>query len=81
MPLVLPFRTSTYARTVYLYGTDTLARIATVAPEYVEPIKQYAAVTWTDKDITEALEKGYITQSEYDSTLEYKYPSQPEPEV
>jgi len=65
---VYPFRTSSYARAIYLYGTTTFSLIV---QEYVEPVKQYAAVTFSLAQIDNALLVGYITQQEYDDTIAY----------
>lgn len=60
---------STYARDIYLFGNRTFAQI----PEpYVEPVKEYAAKTYRQDQIDNALEKGWITQQEYDDTMSYK---------
>jgi len=67
-PAILNFRTSTYARNIYLYGNTTFSAIPT---EYVEPVKQYAAVTFSITQIDNALTQGWITQQEYDDTIAY----------
>lgn len=60
---------STYARDIYIFGNRTFAQI----PEpYVEPVKEYAAKTYRQDQIDNALEKGWITQQEYDDTMSYK---------
>lgn len=69
---VLEFRRNTYARNIYLYGTNSFQ---TVPTEYVEPIKQYAAATFSNEQIKNALDKGWITQQEYDDTMAIKYPA------
>jgi hypothetical protein len=66
---VLSFRTSTYSRSIYLYGTS---KLTTIPSEYVEPVKQHAAATYTHAQLDNALAKGFITQQEYDETVEYK---------
>jgi hypothetical protein len=66
---VLTFRTSTYARNIYLYGTYTFAQ---VPADYVVPVKQYAAATFSLSQIDNALASGYITQQEYDDTIAYR---------
>lgn len=68
-PNVLAFRTSTYARNIYLYGTYTFAQLPT---EYVEPVKQYAAATFSLSQIDNALASEYISQQEYDDTIAYR---------
>lgn len=58
-----------YAINIYLYGNRIFATIPT---EYHEPVKQYAAQTFTQEQIYNALVNGWITQQEYDETLAYK---------
>ncbi|KIQ93894.1 hypothetical protein LH47_02044 [Anoxybacillus thermarum] len=58
-----------YAINIYLYGNRTFATIPT---EYHEPVKQYAAQTFTQEQIYNALVNGWITQQEYDETMAYK---------
>jgi hypothetical protein len=69
MATVLPFRTSTFARSIFLYGTN---KLATIPAEYVEPVKEYAAATYTQAQLDHALAQGFITQQEYDDTVAYK---------
>jgi hypothetical protein len=58
-----------YAKAIYLDGTKKFSEIR---PEYVEPVKQYAATNYTNEQIQNALTMGYITQQEYDDTIAYK---------
>ncbi|AZU61086.1 hypothetical protein [Neobacillus mesonae] len=67
--MILGFRTSTYARDIYLYGNRTFAQVPV---EYTEPIKEYAANTFSDAQLLSALTNGWVTQQEYDDTLAYK---------
>jgi predicted DNA-binding ArsR family transcriptional regulator len=66
--MILSFRTSTYARSIYIFGTD---RLANIPSEYVEPVKQYSAKNYTREQIDNALAQGWITQEEYDQTITY----------
>ena len=66
--LILAFRTSTYARNIYLYGNTTLDAIPA---EYYIPVEQYAAATFTRTQIDNALAQGWITQAQYDETIAY----------
>lgn len=60
---------STYARDIYLFGNRTFAQI----PEpYVEPVKEYAAKAFRQDQIDNALEKGWISEQEYEDTMSYK---------
>lgn len=61
--------TKAYAQAIYLDGTKKFSEIR---PEYVEPVKQYAAANYTQEQIDNALATGYITQQEYDETIAYK---------
>lgn len=67
--MILSFRTSSYARDIYLYGNRTFAD---VPAEYHEPIKVYAVNTFTQEQIDNALTQGWITQEQYDQTMTYK---------
>jgi hypothetical protein len=62
------FRTSTYARNIYLYGNTNFASIPV---EYHEPVKQHAAASYSEYQIVSALQRGWITQEEYDQTMAY----------
>lgn len=64
--MIYAFRTSTYARDIYLYGNRTFTQIPA---EYVQPVKQYAADTFTDAQISTALTRGWISESEYAETM------------
>ena len=66
---VYTFLVRAYARNIYLYGNR---RFSDILPEYVEPVKQYAAQTFTQEQIDYALAQGWITQQEYDETMAYK---------
>ena len=58
-----------YTRAIYLDGTKKFSEIRT---EYVEAVKQYAAANYTQIQLDNALEKGFISQTEYDETIAYK---------
>lgn len=73
--MILPFRTSTYARNIYLSGTT---QFSTIPTEYVDPVKQYAADTYYIDDITNAADKGWITTAERDETLALKDENDPQ---
>lgn len=65
---MLSFLRNTYSRNIYLYGTTKLEN---VMAGYEEPVKKYAAVTYTKKQIDQALEAEFITQEQYDDTVAY----------
>lgn len=68
---IYTWRVSTYARDIYLYGNRTLTDNPLNPRDYIEPIKMYAAATFSRAQIDEALEYGFITQQEYDDTIAY----------
>lgn len=70
-----------YAKAIYLDGTRTLS---TILPDYIEPVKVYAATGITNGihypivfngytllQIEEALAEGRITETEYNETIAY----------
>jgi predicted RNA-binding protein associated with RNAse of E/G family len=69
---IYTWRTSSLARDIYLYGNRTFQQVPV---EYVEPIKQYAANTFDQDDLDNALTNGWITQQEYNDTMAYKNPA------
>lgn len=71
---LLSFRTSTYARNIYTFGSTTFDSIPT---EYHEAVKQYGASTYTDELIKDAYDKLYINEQECNETMAYKYPAEP----
>jgi hypothetical protein len=59
---------STYARDIYIFGNRNFSQI----PEaYVEPVKKYAAASYRQDQIENALTQGWITQQEFDDTMAY----------
>lgn len=57
-----------YAGAIYKDGTRTFA---TIRPEYVEAVKQYAAASFTLAVIDNALAVGYISEQEWAETIAY----------
>jgi hypothetical protein len=55
-----------YAKAIYIDGTK---RFADIRPEYVDPVKQYAASSYSLAQIDNALAQTYISQAEYDDTI------------
>ena len=66
---LLGFRTSTYARNIYMSGTTSFGSIP---EEYREAVKEYAATNYPDDYLQYARENGFITEQEYQETLAYK---------
>ncbi len=69
-PNVLAFRASTYARNIYMFGTNRLTArdgFVGVPAEYYTPVEQYAKNNYP-ADIQNALEMTWISQQEYDET-------------
>lgn len=63
---IYPSLTLAYAKAIYLGGTK---RFSDIRPEYVEPVKQYAAANYTMEEIDNALVQGFITELEYQETI------------
>jgi hypothetical protein len=61
-----------YSYSIYIDGVRTFA--ATNESYHVE-IKTYAATNFTDAQIINAVDKGWVTQAEYDETQSIKYPN------
>ena len=62
---IYPFRTSNYARNIYIYGTARLTArdgFTGVAAGYYTPVEQYAANNYTLTDIDNALAMTWINQ-------------------
>jgi hypothetical protein len=55
-----------YAKAIYIDGTK---HFADIRPEYVDPVKQYAATSYSLAQIDNALAQTYISQAEYDDTI------------
>jgi len=69
---ILPFRTSTYAITIYKNGTNRLTArdgFAGVAAGYYTPVEQYAKNNFSQTDLDYALAKTWITEQEYEETM------------
>lgn len=71
---LLSFRTSTYARNLYIFGNTSFDSIPA---EYHEAVKQFAAANYTDEEIKEAYDNLYINEQEYNATMAYKHPVEP----
>jgi hypothetical protein len=69
---IYTFRTNTYARNIYLYGTERLTArdgYNGVPAEYYVPVEQKAAELYSNEQIGNALTQGWINQTEYDETM------------
>lgn len=69
---VYPFRTSTYARNIYLFGTNRLTArdgFVGVPTEYYIPVEQYAKNNFLQSDIENALAMTWINDQEYNETI------------
>lgn len=62
-----------YALCVYQIGTR---KLTTVHVDYVEAVKEFAALNYAYELIDAALVKGYITEQEYQETIAYKSQTQ-----
>lgn len=67
-----------YATNIYWTGKNSFANISLTRPEYVEPVKEYAAKSYYIEDIDSSLTKGYITPQEHADTLALKTPDDPQ---
>lgn len=68
----LKFRTITYAKTIFVYGTNRLTAregFSGVADGYYLEVEKYGAETYTQDQITLALASGWINQQEYDEIM------------
>lgn len=85
MALAIVSLTKSYASTIYISG---LKRYSEIRPEYVEPVKIYASTGkindvnnpvgftgYTDAEISNAFNKGWITEQEFNETMAMKYPN------
>lgn len=74
---VLSFKVGTYARQIYLAGTQRFTArdgYTGIPFEYHEPVMKYAVANFYLFDIDNALSKGWISQEEYEQTLSYGEP-------
>lgn len=69
---VLSFLTKSYAQNVYIFGNRKFE--GGVPAEYHQPVKEYAAATYSDQQIDTSLASEYITQWEYEDTMAIKHP-------
>ncbi|WP_046180399.1 hypothetical protein [Domibacillus tundrae] len=76
---VLSFMTKSYAQNVYIYGNRKFE--GGVPLEYHQPVKEYAAVTYSDLQIDASLANQYVTQPEYEETMAIKHPPEETAEV
>ena len=68
MAAIYSFRTSTYARNIYIFGTTSFDSIPI---EYHEPSKQYAAANYTRTQIDTSYKNLWINEQEFQQTLSY----------
>lgn len=69
---ILPFRTSTFAMNIYIFGTNRLTArdgFSGVPPEYYAPVEQYARNNFTEAQIQNALGMTWINDQEYNETM------------
>lgn len=68
---VHPLLMKSYANAIYM---STSRKFSDIPEEYVVPVKQYAAATFSDNVILFAYIENRITTQEYNETMRYKYP-------
>ena len=69
---ILVFRTSSYALSIYSFGTNRLTArdgFSGVKDGYYTPVEQFAANNLSQNVIDNALAMDWITQQEYDETI------------
>ncbi|PKM67066.1 MAG: hypothetical protein CVU95_08250 [Firmicutes bacterium HGW-Firmicutes-2] len=69
--MILQFRVQTYARAIYVFGTNRLTTrdgYPGLADGYYPEVQRYASKTYTTEQLDIALASGWITQAEYDET-------------
>lgn len=72
---VYSFRTNTYARNIYYFGTERLTArdgFNGIPAEYYVPVEQRASEIYSTEQLQLALKKGWINQQEYDETIALK---------
>jgi hypothetical protein len=72
--MTLPFRVSSYAQGIYIFGNNRLTArdgYSGVADGYYTPVEQYAGINYTKLVIDNALTQGWISQQEYDETIAF----------
>ena len=70
--MVLGFRTSTYARNIYVFGTNRLTvrdGFVGIPTEYYIPVQQYAKNNFEQADLDNALAMTWINDQEYAETM------------
>ena len=58
-----------YASNIITYGNRNFG---TIPENYVQPVKEYIALNYTDWQIDSALVQGYITEQEYTEIMTLK---------
>ena len=71
MTMVLPFRTSTYARNIYLLG---ITSFSSISEGFRIPIYEYVGANYSTEQIQYAYENSYINEEEYQEIMEYISP-------
>jgi len=71
------WRVGGLSRCIYLDGTKTFEQAIAEDVLYEQAIKTYASIKFTYGQIDNALAMGYITQVEYDDTIELKMVIEP----
>lgn len=66
---IYQFRTIGFANSIYIYNSKKFSDIPT---EYYIPVEQFAATTYTQEQLDNALAQNYITQQQYDETMSYR---------
>ncbi|WP_019536746.1 hypothetical protein [Paenibacillus ginsengihumi] len=78
---ILAFRVSTYARNIYMTGTERLTareHYGGIPENYRIPVLQFAAKNYYIDWLDHALDKGWITPQEYQETIAMKTAEDPQ---
>ena len=78
---ILAFKTSTYARNIFMLGVERFTAregFSGIPAEYIPYVKQYAATKYYIDDIQNACIQGWISDDEMAETLALKGPDDPQ---
>ncbi|QGF21703.1 putative chaperone [Bacillus phage vB_BcM_Sam112] len=76
--MILQSFVALYAMMIYYDGTRSFQ---TIKAGYEEPVKKLAGEEYSELTILNALNKGYISQKEYDETMAYKEAAAAQPQA
>lgn len=71
-PMILGFRTSTYARNIIMYGSNRLTTrdgFTGIAVGYYTPVEQYAANNYDRSNVDNAYAMTWVNEQEYNEIV------------